>query len=349
MVRPYLGSLLGAVDCTHPSYGDHTRTRKEQECPRSGGNRPVSHLTFCRVSDRSDRCPESGGRPRCAVPELLGGRQRGPFRPGCAGTRSPARPRAHPDLDASSLDRLPRSWAHSSNDGKRELGWRVLFAELPPHPCDFGQPRRAGRAAPAGGHVLPARHAQSRPRAHPGRLPALLLRQPTDDRGGLRAHRPRRRGLATRAVPGAAEAAISVSQQRHGRDERRYWHAANKTVNVGGSGPGALYRSRDGRHWRRLADVPAPAPPAWDVARSDFDRVKRRDGFDIAYAGRPGPSGADLACCATGTAVSAGASSCSCGRGSGRHGLEGEGPSERSRPAVLRVAHWATGRRSPAG
>jgi hypothetical protein len=77
-------------------------------------------------------------------------------------------------------------------------------------------------------------------------------------------------------------------------DGRHYYHAANATVSVGGSGPGALYRSRDGRHWRKLVDVPGPPRPAWDALRSDFYLVRRANGLDIYFAGRPGPSGADL-------------------------------------------------------
>jgi hypothetical protein len=75
------------------------------------------------------------------------------------------------------------------------------------------------------------------------------------------------------------------------RDGGRYYHAANVAVR-GSSGPASLYRSRDGYHWRRLADVPMPA--AWDRYRSDLYLVKRHGGLDVYYAGRPGPTGADL-------------------------------------------------------
>ena len=78
------------------------------------------------------------------------------------------------------------------------------------------------------------------------------------------------------------------------RTAHRYYHGANVTVDVGGSGPPRLYQSRDGRDWRTLADIPLPPPPAWDALRSDLYLVARREGLDIYYAGRPGPSGADL-------------------------------------------------------
>jgi hypothetical protein len=72
------------------------------------------------------------------------------------------------------------------------------------------------------------------------------------------------------------------------RARGRYYHGA-----TGAAGP-ALYRSRDGLRWHKFADVPQPAVPAWDAIRSDLYLVARRDGLDIYYAGRPGPSGADL-------------------------------------------------------
>jgi hypothetical protein len=40
--------------------------------------------------------------------------------------------------------------------------------------------------------------------------------------------------------------------------------------------------------------VPEPPPPAWDHLRSDLFLVRRPSGLDLYYAGRPGPSGADL-------------------------------------------------------
>jgi hypothetical protein len=55
-----------------------------------------------------------------------------------------------------------------------------------------------------------------------------------------------------------------------------------------------LYRSRDGRRWHRVAVVPEPPPPAWDRSRSDLYLVRQPLGLDIYYAGRPGPSGADI-------------------------------------------------------
>jgi hypothetical protein len=72
------------------------------------------------------------------------------------------------------------------------------------------------------------------------------------------------------------------------RARGRYYHAATAVA-----GP-ELYRSRDGLHWHKIADVPQPAPPVWDAIRSDFYLVARRAGLDIYYAGRPGPSGADI-------------------------------------------------------
>lgn len=176
-----------------------------------------------------------------------------------------------------------------------ELGSRVLPADLPPNPCDFGRPI--------------AERVVLRPRADTfysrDTLNPDLVRVP----GGYRLYFS---GNERATDAGYWQTGLAVADSPLGPfrvrprlrfpflnggtvwDGRRYWHAANKTVDIGGSGPGALYRSRDGRHWRRLADVPAPPPPAWDAYRSDFYVVKRRNGLNIHYAGRPGPSGADL-------------------------------------------------------
>jgi hypothetical protein len=71
-------------------------------------------------------------------------------------------------------------------------------------------------------------------------------------------------------------------------DGRRFYQAAT-------SSSGAfLYRSDDGRRWSPLAPIPEPGTPAWDLWRSDFSLVRRPHGLDLYYAGRPGPSGADL-------------------------------------------------------
>ena len=73
-------------------------------------------------------------------------------------------------------------------------------------------------------------------------------------------------------------------------DGRRFYQGASGSTSL----RPALYRSPDGRRWHRLDVVPEPPPPAWDRLRSDLYLVRRPLGLDIYYAGRPGPSGADL-------------------------------------------------------
>ena len=70
----------------------------------------------------------------------------------------------------------------------------------------------------------------------------------------------------------------------------RLFHAAN----VPGRREPVLYTSLSGRRWREVSAMPAPDAPSWRFWQSDLYLQPRGAGLDAYFAGRPGPSGADL-------------------------------------------------------
>jgi hypothetical protein len=70
----------------------------------------------------------------------------------------------------------------------------------------------------------------------------------------------------------------------------RLVHAAN----VPGRREPVLYTSVSGRRWREVSAMPAPETPGWRFWQSDLYLYSRGAGVDAYFAGRPGPSGADL-------------------------------------------------------
>jgi len=55
-----------------------------------------------------------------------------------------------------------------------------------------------------------------------------------------------------------------------------------------------FYRSRNGRTWERRFDMPVPQAPSWRYWQSDMFLEARSGGFDAFFAGRVGPTGADI-------------------------------------------------------
>jgi hypothetical protein len=71
---------------------------------------------------------------------------------------------------------------------------------------------------------------------------------------------------------------------------RRLVHAAN----VPGRREPVLYTSLSGRRWREVSAMPVSDAPSWRFWQSDLYLRPRGAGVDAYFAGRPGPSGADL-------------------------------------------------------
>ena len=99
--------------------------------------------------------------------------------------------------------------------------------------------------------------------------------------------------IARRAVSRRAGRPASICEWWH--DLRRQGVPARRNATTAGSGPVSLiYKSRDGRIFRPWRLLPDHDKPGWRRWQSDLYLVRRRVGFDVYYAGRPGPSGADL-------------------------------------------------------
>jgi hypothetical protein len=60
------------------------------------------------------------------------------------------------------------------------------------------------------------------------------------------------------------------------------------------SGRAELLKSRNGLTWHRIGAMPDPPATSWHRSQFDLSLVPRAGGFDVYFAGRPGPIGADI-------------------------------------------------------